>query len=84
MAASLIPWQGLLDRHRDLFAHLDDAASLGIAGGFVYQLDCMAARNTAGSGYCASDIGCSSGCSGDSGSDSPDGGSDGGSCGGGD
>lgn len=57
-------------------------ASLGIAGGFVYQLDCMAARSTAGSGYCASDIGCSSGCSGDSGSS--DGGGDGGSgCGGG-
>lgn len=44
-------------------------ASLGIAGGFIYQLDCMAARNgAAGSGYCASHIGCSSGCSGDSGS----------------
>lgn len=60
-------------------------ASLGIAGGFVYQLDCMAARGTAGSGYCASDIGCSSGCSGDSGSS--DGGGDGGcggGCGGGD
>lgn len=62
-------------------------ASLGIAGGFIYQLDCMAARGAAESGYCASHIGCSSGCSGDSGSssDSSDsGGGDGGSgCGGG-
>ena len=53
-------------------------AALGIAGGFVYQLDCLAASGGAsGSGYCASHIGCSSGCSGDSGS------SDGGGCGGG-
>ena len=56
-------------------------AALGIAGGFVYQLDCLAAREgAAGSGYCASHIGCGggSGCGGDSGS------SDGGSgCGGG-
>jgi hypothetical protein len=68
-------------------------AALGIAGGFVYHLDCMAARNgAAGSGYCASHIGCSgggSGCSGDSGSSdgggdsSGDGGGCGGGCGGG-
>ncbi len=49
-------------------------AALGIAGGFVYSLDCQ----RAGTGYCASHIGCSSGCSGDSGSD----GGDGGGCGG--
>ncbi len=50
-------------------------ATLGIAGGFVYQLDCMAARHGSdGTGYCASHIGCgggdgdsSDGCSGDSG-----------------
>jgi len=61
-------------------------AALGIAGGFVYQLDCLAANGgAAGSGYCASHIGCSSGCSGDSGSNSgndsggsSDGGGDGG------
>jgi len=56
-------------------------AALGIAGGFVYQLDCLAANGgAAGAGYCASHIGCgggSGGCSGDSGS------SDGGGCGGG-
>jgi hypothetical protein len=57
---------------------------LGIAGGFVYQLDCMAARQGGdASGYCASHIGCGSssgsdGCSGDSGSGC------GGGCGGGD
>lgn len=59
-------------------------AALGIAGGFVYQLDCLAASGgAAGSGYCASHIGCSgsSGCSGDSGSS--DGGGCGGGCGGG-
>jgi len=51
-------------------------ATLGIAGGFIYQLDCMAARHGGdGTGYCASHIGCGSGdggssdgCSGDSGS----------------
>lgn len=60
-------------------------ATLGIAGGFVYRLDCLAASGGAsGSDYCASHIGCSSGCSGDSGSsDSADGGGDGGGCGGG-
>jgi hypothetical protein len=52
---------------------------LGIANGFRYQLDCMAAGN-AGAGYCAGHIGCSSGCSGDSGSGDGDGG--GGGCGG--
>ena len=58
-------------------------ASLMIAGGFIYQLDCLAGgQNGPGSGFCASHIGCSSGCSGDSGSS--DGGGDGGSgCGGG-
>jgi hypothetical protein len=72
-------------------------ASLGIAGGFIYQLDCLAASGgAAGSGNCASHIGCSSGsgcsgstgCSGDSGgssSSSSDGGGSGcgGGCGGG-
>jgi hypothetical protein len=66
------------DRLPRLFA-LD--ATLLIAGGFVYHLDCMAAQKAGqGDSYCASHIGCggSSGCSGDSGS------SDGGSgCGGG-
>ncbi len=60
-------------------------AALGIAGGFVYQLDCLAASGgAAGSGYCASHIGCgggSGGCSGDSGN--TDSGGDGGGCGGG-
>lgn len=56
-------------------------AALGIAGGFVYQLDCLAGRadGATTSGFCASHIGCSSGCAGDSGSD---GGGDGGGCGG--
>ena len=60
-------------------------AALGLAGGFVYHLDCMAApAGTAGTGYCASHIGCGGGCSGDSGSaDGGDGGGDGGGCGGG-
>lgn len=61
-------------------------AALGIAGGFVYQLDCLAASGgAAGSGYCASHIGCggsSGGCSGDSGS-ADSGGDGGGGCGGG-
>ena len=57
-------------------------AVLLIAGGFLYQLDCMAAGR-AGSGYCASHIGCGGGCSGDSGSADGDGGGDGGGgCGG--
>jgi len=59
-------------------------AALLIAGGFVYQLDCMAAGG-AGTGYCASHIGCGGGCSGDSGGADGDGGSGdggGGGCGG--
>lgn len=69
------------DRLPRLFA-LD--AKLAIAGGFIYQLDCLAAsQGAAGSGYCASHLGCSSGCSGDSGPDGADSGSDGGGCGGG-
>lgn len=58
-------------------------ATLGIAGGFVYQLDCMAARHGGdGTGYCASHIGCGGGDGGSDGSsgDSGDGGS--GGCGG--
>lgn len=35
-------------------------AQLGIAGGFVYQLDCLAAGRT-GDGYCASHMGCAGG-----------------------
>jgi hypothetical protein len=60
-------------------------AALLIAGGFVYQLDCLAAGQ-AGTGFCASHIGCGGGCSGDSGGADSDGGSgDGGGsgCGGG-
>lgn len=61
-------------------------AQLGIAGGFVYVLNC---QNTAGSssgGFCASDIGggCgSSGCGGSSGSSDGGGSSCGSGCGGG-
>ena len=67
-------------------------AMLGIAGGFIYRLDCMAAgvgaKNSTDSGFCASHIGCGGGCSGSSGDASNDGGSDGasgdgGGCGGG-
>lgn len=57
-------------------------AALGIAGGFVYRLDCLAAGSSGSGGYCASHIGCSSGCAGSSGSDGDSGG-DGGGCGGG-
>ena len=58
-------------------------AALGIAGGFVYRLDCLAASGgAAGSGYCASHIGCGSGCSGDSAGADSDGGGCGGGCGG--
>lgn len=58
-------------------------AALGIAGGFIYQLDCLAASGgAAGSGYCASHIGCGGGCSGSSGSSDGDGGGCGGGCGG--
>ncbi|AXS81018.1 hypothetical protein [Dechloromonas sp. HYN0024] len=63
------------DRLPRLFA-LD--AALGISGGFVYQLDCLAAQGAGvGSAYCASHIGCGGGCGGDAVS------SDGGGCGGG-
>ncbi|WP_371324315.1 hypothetical protein VX159_01980 [Dechloromonas sp. ZY10] len=65
------------DRLPRLFA-LD--AALGIAGGFIYHLDCLARNHPDSSGFCASHIGCSSGCGGDSGGS--DGGSDGGGCGG--
>lgn len=65
-------------------------AALGIAGGFVYSLDCLAARHgvaAAGndSAFCASHIGCGGGCSGSSGcTGGSDGSGDGGSsCGGG-
>jgi hypothetical protein len=72
------------DRLPRLFA-MD--ATLLIAGGFIYHLDCMAAKQGATSaGFCASHIGCGGGCSGDSGnsSDSSDGGSGcSGGCGGG-
>lgn len=60
-------------------------AMLGISGGFVYQLDCMAATHagTATSGYCASHIGCGGGCGGSSGGASSDSSGDGSGCGGG-
>lgn len=68
------------DRLPRLFA-ID--ARIGLAGGFVYSLNCMAASGGAGSGnFCASHIGCGSGCSGDSGAADSDGGSCGGGCGG--
>lgn len=67
-------------------------AKLGIAGGFVYQLDCLATGQASATGdttFCASHMGCGGssggGCAGDS-SDSSgsDGGGDGGGgCGGG-
>ncbi|MGB8543735.1 MAG: hypothetical protein WCD32_00250, partial [Azonexus sp.] len=61
-------------------------AALLISGGFIYQLDCLAASRDGaiGTGFCASHIGCSSGCSGDSGGSDGDGGGDGGGggCGG--
>jgi hypothetical protein len=60
-------------------------ASLLIAGGFIYHLDCLAAGKAGGVGFCASHIGCGGGCAGDSGSaDGDGGGGDGGGCGGGD
>lgn len=60
-------------------------AELLIAGGFVYQLDCLAARQGGGtgSGYCASHIGCTGGCAGDAGSVSGDSDSAGGNADGG-
>ncbi len=60
-------------------------ALLGIAGGFVYQLDCLAGART-GSGFCAGHIGCGGGCGGSSGCGGDGGGSSGdsgGGCGGG-
>ncbi len=56
-------------------------ATLGIAGGFVYQLNCQSPLAGSGNGsFCASHIGCSGGCGGDSGSS--DGGDGGSGCGG--
>ncbi|MBK8578916.1 MAG: hypothetical protein J0L95_01315 [Candidatus Accumulibacter sp.] len=57
---------------------------LGITGGFVYQLDCLAATRD-GTGYCAGHISCGGGCGGSSGcgGDSDGGGSGGDGCGGG-
>lgn len=66
-------------------------ALLNIPDGYTYVLDCKnPASPMYGSGYCASDIGCSSGCGGDSGDSISDGFGDsscggsscGGSCGG--
>ena len=58
-------------------------ATLGIAGGFVYQLDCMAARHGGtGTGYCASHIGCGGGDGGSDGSSGDSGDGGGGGCGG--
>jgi hypothetical protein len=60
-------------------------AMLGIAGGFTYRLDCLAAAQAgAGSAYCAGHIGCGGGCSGSPGDgDSSSGdGCGGGGCGG--
>jgi hypothetical protein len=73
-------------------------AMLGIAGGFIYQPNCMVSRTSGinsgtDSGFCASHIGCGGGCGGSSGdtasdgsndSSSSDGGGCGGGCGGGD
>jgi hypothetical protein len=57
-------------------------AELGIAGGFIYALDCKDAMASASGAYCASDIG---GCGGSSGGDASDGDGGGGcGCGGGD
>ena len=55
-------------------------ASLGLAGGFTYHLDCLRGGAAANGAYCAGHIGCGGGCSGCS-SDS-DGGGCGGGCGG--
>lgn len=58
-------------------------ARLGIAGGFVYALDCLAAQAEGRQSFCASHIGCGGGCGGDVGPDAGDGGSGcGGGCGG--
>lgn len=58
-------------------------AGLGISGGFVYKLDCMAKGET-GTGFCASHIGgCGGGCAGGGSGDSGDSGDGGSGCGGG-
>ncbi len=61
-------------------------AMLGISGGFVYRLDCLAAAQAAaGTPYCAGHIGCGGGCTGggsDGGGDSSSDGCGGGGCGG--
>ena len=58
-------------------------AMLGIAGGFVYQVDCLAAAQAgAGTGFCAGHIGCGGGCSGGDGDGSAGDGCSGGGCGG--
>jgi len=67
------------DRLPRLFA-LD--AALGIAGGFVYHLDCLARSHPDGSGFCASHIGCSSGSASDSSDAGGGDGDGGGGCGG--
>ena len=57
-------------------------ALLGIAGGFVYQLDCLAAASAGNAtAFCAGHIGCGGGCAGSSGDGDAAG--DGGGCGGG-
>jgi hypothetical protein len=59
-------------------------AQLGIAGGFIYTLNCKDAAASAGGSFCASDIGSCGGDSGGGDSGSSDGGSSCGSgCGGG-
>ncbi|MCB4360464.1 glycine-rich domain-containing protein [Quatrionicoccus australiensis] len=66
-------------------------AKLGLADGFVYRLDCLAAGQAGAAGdsaFCASHIGCGGasgcggGCSGDSGSSDSGGDGGGGGCGG--
>lgn len=58
-------------------------ATLGLCGGFVYQLDCLAAQAAhGGSSCCASHIGCASGCSGDTGGGDGDAADGGSGCGG--
>lgn len=58
-------------------------AALGIVGGFVYQLDCLATQTRPdGSAFCASHIGCAGGGNGDDSDTDGDGSGDGGGCGG--
>ncbi len=58
-------------------------AMLGISGGFVYQLDCLAAaQGGVGTGFCAGHIGCGSSCSGGDSDGSAGEGCGGGGCGG--